>query len=185
MRLFRALLLISLVALCGVRLRADTQGFDPTVKINDPPKGPCVSVLTLSFTFMSDGSGGGSLCFTNDSGVAWSTIELDVPAPSPSGLITCGGTAFSGCEKQWFTEGGFATVDFYGLPGLSTSELFTIDLGASGWTPSATFTAFANETDESTEPTPEPGTMALCVTGVAAMLARPRLRHANRFGAKY
>ena len=172
MTLLRAVLLTALVALYAVRLQAD-----PQVIINDPP-GPCTPV-GLSFTFISDGAGGGTVCFSNGSGQDWSFLEVNVPMPMPPELIiSCGGTAFAVCEVQLVTEGNFATIDFSGgSAGILNGANFTIDLGPSGWTPNATFEAFANEPDEP-EPVPEPGTMRLFLIGLPALLGR-RMRRSH------
>ena len=125
---------------------------DPVIHVDDPAGS--FAPVGLSFSFASDGSGGGVSMFTNTSGVTFTTLEVNVAAPQPAGAITCDGTAFTHCFRQWFTEAGFATIDFYGGPGIANGASFQIDLGTTGWTPNATFTAFANETDEP-EPTPD------------------------------
>ena len=43
-----------------------------------------------------------------------------------------------------------------------------------GWTPNATFTALANPTDESQEPTPEPGMLTLFASGIGALWLRKK-----------
>jgi len=158
---------LSVLLLCSTWILAD----DPGVHVDDPTGS--FTPVGLSFTFTSDGSGGGISNFTNASGVTFTSLEIDVAPPMPSGPITCGGNAYTNCFKQWFTEGGFATVDFFGGPGILNGMAFDIDLGTTGWTPNATFTAYANETDEP-EPTPEPGMLTLVASGIAASWLRKK-----------
>ena len=174
MALLRAAMLIAAVALCAVCLLADTQGTDPHIRINDPICSSPVPV-GLSFTFTSDGAGGGTPCFSNASGQDWSFLEINVAPPLPLGPITCGGNAFSTCFKQSLTEGNFATVDFSGVPGIPNGMIFAVDLGSSGWTPNAAFMAFANEPNEP-EPTPEPRTMTLFLLGACGLMVRRAAR---------
>jgi len=119
---------------------------DSVIHVDDPTGS--FALVALSFNFTSDGSGGGVSSLTSASGVAFTFLEIDVAAPMPPGPIMCGGNAFTNCFQQWFTEGGFATIDFSGGPGIANGMAFTIDLGATGWTPNDTFTASANETDD-------------------------------------
>ena len=165
MKLLRITTLTSLLLVSSTWVLAD----DPRVKMDDPPG--LATPVGLSFTFTSNGSGGGVSDFTNASGVTFTFVEIDVAAPMPPGPITCGGSAFAHCFRQGLTEGGFATVDFSGGPGILNGMAFQIDLGTTGWTPNATFTAFANETDEP-EPTPEPGILPLFVSGLGALWLR-------------
>ena len=171
MRPVRLGVLIGLVLACN----SSMLGFDPGIHVDDP-QGPGTPV-GLSFTFTSDASGGGLLNFINTSGVTFTTLEFNVPPPSPLAPIVCGGNAFTNCFRQFLVEGGFATIDFFGGPGIPDGTPFQIDLGASGWTPNATFEAFANESDEE-EPTPEPGVITLFASGVAAIwFRRSAFRH--------
>jgi hypothetical protein len=158
---------LTALVLCGTWIWAA----DPGVHVDDP-KGSFTPV-GLNFTFMSDASGGGVSSFSNTSGVTFTFLEIDVAAPMPPGPITCGGNAFTTCFRQWFTEGEFATIDFFGGPGIANGMAFTIDLGTTGWTPNAIFTASANETDEP-EPTPEPGMLTLVASGVGALWLRKK-----------
>jgi hypothetical protein len=167
MRLLRFGVLISLVLVCNSLMVA----FDPGIHVDDP-QGPGTPV-GLSFTFTSDGSGGGLLNFINTSGVTFTTLEFNVPPPSPLAPIVCGGNAFTNCFRQYLVEGEYATIDFFGGPGIPDGTMFQVDLGASGWTPNATFEAFANEPDEE-EPTPEPCMLTLFASGVGAIWLQRR-----------
>jgi hypothetical protein len=168
MNLQRTTVLTALLLSCATWIWAA----DPGIHVEDPTGS--FTPVGLSFTFTSDGAGGGVTAFTNASGVTFTFLEIDVAAPMPPGPITCGGNAFTTCNRQWFTEGGFATVDFSGGPGILNGMAFQIDLGTTGWTPNATFTAFANETDEQQEPTPEPSILTLFASGLGAIWLRRR-----------
>jgi len=171
--------LLRMTALAALLLCSTwTLAADPGVHVDDP-LGPATPV-GLSFTFTSDASGGGVSNFTNASGVTFTFLEIDVAAPMPLGSIVCGGKAFTSCFRQSFTEGGFATIDFFGGSGIPNGMAFQIDLGTTGWTPGASFTASANETDEP-EPTPEPGMLTLFACGLAyVVVAKQFVRAGHR-----
>jgi hypothetical protein len=163
MNFLRMNALIALL-LCSTWVLAD----DPRVHVDDPMGS--FTPVGLSFSFTSNGTGGGDFSFTNTSGVAFTSLEINAAAPMPPAPITCGGNAFAVCfQQESLTEGGFATIDFFGGPGIANGHAFSIDLGASGWTPNATFTAFANGTHGTT---PEPGMLALVATGIGALWLR-------------
>src|SRR6516164_948558 len=112
MRLLRFGVLIALVLACNSLMLA----FDPVIHVDDP-QGPGTPV-GLSFTFTSDGSGGGLLNFDNTSGVTFVNLQIDVPPPLPIAPITCDGNAYVHCFQQSFTIMGFATLHCFGGPGL-------------------------------------------------------------------
>lgn len=143
---------------------------DPRVHVDDPTGS--FTPVGLSFTFTSNGAGGGVSAFTNASGVTFTFLEIDVAAPMPPGPITCGGTAFAHCFRQGLTEGGFATIDFFGGPGIANGSGFRIELGPGGWTPNATFTAVANEPNE--PEAPEPGMLTLVASGLGVLSLRSK-----------
>jgi hypothetical protein len=161
MRLWRILLFTVLVTFCATKLQAR-----PQVIIHDP-RAPATSV-GLSFTFMSDSSGGGVLSFTNASGVDWFDLFVFVPAPQSMDAIACGGDSFALCVVLPGQFGYFATVGFEGGPGITNGQVFFADLGPSGWTPDAQFLAIANYV-------PEPGTIVLLMGGIVSILVRRRL----------
>jgi hypothetical protein len=179
MKRLRILFLLVLTMMSANRLQASSQPNDPRIIISGghDSLAPFTSIFGLTFTFFANGSGGGFLTFTNMSGVDWTYLEVNVPAPMPAGTIMCGGTAFTTCFVQPQTEGQFATVDFFGGLGILNGHTFTIDLGSSGWTPGFTpmgeFQAQANPVGE---PEPEPATLVLFLTGFAPVLVRRHLR---------
>ena len=75
---------------------------------------------------------------------------------------------FSSCFILPGEFGSYATVAFTGPPGINNGSLFFVDLGATGWTPNATFEAEANHL-------PEPGTLLLLAGGIASVVARRKL----------
>ena len=157
---------LTVLLLCSTWVLAD----DPRVHVDDPIGS--FTPVGLSFSFTSNGAGGGVFSFTNASGVAFTFLEIDVAAPMPPGPITCGGSAFAHCFRQSLTEGGFATIDFSGGPGIANGAGFRIELGSGGWTPNATFTAVANETNE--PETPEPGMLTLFASGIGVLCLRTK-----------
>jgi len=155
---------LTALLLCSTWILAD----DPRVHVDDPTGS--FTPVGLSFSFTSNASGGGAFNFTNASGVAFTSLEINVAAPMPPGPITCGGNAFASCFQQSLTEGGFATIDFSGGPGIANGAALLIELGSGGWTPNATFTAVANETNE--PEVPEPGMLTLFASGIGALWLR-------------
>jgi hypothetical protein len=140
----------------------------PVIHVDDPQGS--FTPVGLTFSFTSDGAGGGLTNFTNTSGVTFTTLEIYVAAPLPLLPIVCGGNAYVHCWQDFVTEGGFATIDFFGGIGIPNGMAFDVDLGASGWTPNATFFAFANEPDDPA--TPEPGMLTLFASGLGAIWLR-------------
>ena len=141
---------------------------DPRVHVDDPTG----SFTPVGFTFMftSNAFGGGESTFSNASGVTFKSLEINVAAPMPPGPITCGGNAFTHCFEEPSPDGGFATIDFFGGPGIANGRGFSINLGTTGWTPNATFTAFAT----GPQPTPEPGMLTLVASGLGVLLLRSK-----------
>jgi len=162
MRQLQISILIALVLACSTMMMA----FDPGIHVDDP-QGPGTPV-GLSFTFTSDAFGGGLLNFINTSGVTFVNLQIDVPPPMPIAPIVCDGNAYFHCFQQSLTVAEYATIDFFGGPGMPDGTMFQIDLGSSGWTPDATFEAFANVDIV----TPEPGVLILLASGVGATWVR-------------
>ncbi len=165
---FRVLILTVLFMSCVLRMHASPQPNDPRVIINNGhvPLDSCIPVAVGNdFSFNADDSGGGQLCFLNNSGEDWHFLEIKTRETPPENTILCGGTAFASCLVQPHQEGGFTVIDFSGGPGISSGQDFTIDLGPSGWRRDEQFLAFAN---------PEPGTLSLFAIGLAPLLRRMR-----------
>lgn len=168
----RLLILSVLIFTCVVRLSASPQptDTDPRVIINGGHDSLGLSTpVGLDFSFMADDSGGGFFSFMNTSGHNWTSLEIEAPSPNPTYVITCGGTSFADCVILP-QPGDFTIIDFSGGGGILNGQTFTIDLGSSGWPPDGVFHAFAN---------PEPGTLGLCLIGLA-----PLVRRFRQLGAK-
>ena len=167
---FRALLIVGVVALCASAALADSV-LDPTIIIRDPacPSGGCISVGT-TFNFGVPNNGFGTLFFTNASGVNWFSLKLTESGVAAN-AITCITTAFANCSVS--TVGGVTTILVSGIngnfSGIGNGENFSIVFQCNDgtcWPGGLDFTAVAN--------TPEPGTMALLATGVGALWTRRR-----------
>ena len=169
----RIAILVLLVALWAPLAQADPiTPNDPRIIINDPPTCTTItSIFGTTFTFMSNSSGSGFLCFRNESQVAWFNISIDVHQP-PNTIFPndffCASDIFSTCTFS--LNGGILNIFFTGgiLP--DDGRFFTIDLSSdgTGWGPNAQFTAVAN--------IPEPGTMSLLGIGLGSLLVRRRMR---------
>jgi hypothetical protein len=165
MQSVRCAVLFALLLACSSSMLA----FDPGIHVDDP-QGPGTPV-GLSFTFTSDALGGGVLNFVNTSGMTFVNLQIDVPPPQPIAPIICGGNAYTHCFQQSLTVAEYATLDFFGGPGIPDGAMFQVDLGSTGWTPDATFQAFANVKFS----TPEPGVLILFATAASAAWLRWKL----------
>ncbi|MGB7555381.1 MAG: PEP-CTERM sorting domain-containing protein [Candidatus Korobacteraceae bacterium] len=171
---FRVLILTVLVMSCVLQVHAtpqsgDPQSGDPRIIVNNThdPLGVCAPMpVGNDFSFSANVSGGGKFCFMNDSGDNWHFLEIETRGTPPENTILCGGgTFFSTCLVQPQPVDGFTIIDFFGGAGLPNGQEFSIDLGLAGWQPNEQFLAFAN-------PVPEPGSLALFLTGLTPLLAR-------------
>ena len=161
MRKLRLAVLVGLVLACSSWMLA----FDPGIHVDDPQTG---TPVVVAFTFTSDVFGGGVVNFINISGITFTNLEVDVAAPFPIAPISCDGNAYVHCYQQPVAVMNYATIDFFGGPGITNGTPFQIDLGPTGWTPNATFYAFANVDFT----TPEPGVLLLFATGASAAWLR-------------
>jgi hypothetical protein len=103
------------------------------------------------------------LCFTNNSPETYFNMEIFVESPF-QGALTCGGSDWVNCSVNQF--GGFPTVVFWG-GNIPQGASFDIDL--SGFNANGLFRGNADETV-----IPEPATIALVGSGLAALLSRRR-----------
>ena len=166
-----SLVVLPLVAIflsLAVAAHADSIN-DPTIIIRDPacPSGGCM-VVGQNFMFGTPASGFGTLFFTNGSGVNWFNLQL-TESGVPASAITCITTAFANCTVA--TVAGVTTIFVSGVggsfSGIGSGENFSIVFDCNGdscWPGDLEFTAHAN--------IPEPATMALTFTGIAAIISR-------------
>jgi len=167
-----ARILFVLVALAVFATAASaTSSLDPTIIIRDPacPTPGCVSV-GQNFTFGVPNAGFGTLFFTNGSGVNWNNLKLTETGVSAN-VIGCTSTAFANCTVS--TLNGITTIFLSGVnqnfAGIVAGENFSIVFGCVSdtcWPGGLDFTASAN--------VPEPGTMALLMTGIGGIISRRR-----------
>ncbi|MGO9863670.1 MAG: PEP-CTERM sorting domain-containing protein [Terriglobales bacterium] len=180
MKLSRICALLLLVALGSAMAVADGIN-DPKIIIRGasagqiammshcPPQG-CTSV-GLNFTFGVPKSGSGTLFFTNNSGVNWTSLTL-VEKGVPAIDISCSSYLFPSCKTETLKNGAVAIVlatSSCGRGGIKNGQSFSIQLacvGGSCWPGGLDFSAHANGA------TPEPGTIAFMTTGLAAIVSR-------------
>jgi hypothetical protein len=136
------------------------------------PPGGCMSV-GLNFSFGVPKGGSGTLFFTNNSGVNWTSLTL-IEKGEPAADISCKQSLFLNCSITPLKDGQveilLAGVKCGG--GIRNGQSFSIQFACNGkgcWPGGLDFTAHANAT------VPEPGTIALMVTGLSAIVSRRKL----------
>jgi|SRR5690348_10717218 len=151
---------------------------DPTIIIKDPVcTGSCTQVGT-NFNFGVPASGTGTLFFQNSSGSNWFSLRL-TETGVPASAVTCIQNVFVNCSVG--TLGNGKTFIFLsglanGVPGITTSEVFSITFGCNKgtcppWPGGLDFNAIANLRSATV---PEPATMALVFTGITGIITRRR-----------
>ena len=150
---------------------ADPVG-DPSVIINRSPKD--ATPFTGSFNVTLDSDGGAEVTFENALSVDITGLIVQFQVPLPTGVNTCSSTIFKTCGVQdisFNTKTGFLTEDFV----FSGGSIPTED---SGLDPFFSFAAAgfvgANPNVNISLPTPEPGTIALLLTGGLLMFGLGR-----------
>jgi hypothetical protein len=134
----------------------------------------------LNFTFGVPAGGTGKLFFTNESGVNWTSLTLvEQGHQIPAVDINCHSNLFMSCKATDLKNGKVAIV-LSGIKGslnpdrgILNGQSFSIGfscIGKSCWPGGLDFVAHANTTS-----VPEPGTIALMVTGMGALLSRRKL----------
>jgi hypothetical protein len=140
------------------------------------PHPGCQDVRGLNFSFTIPKSGKGFLFFTNASGKNWTSLTL-VEKGVPASAISCSQTLFLSCAKK--TVGNSVEIILSGIKGgenarkgIMNGQSFEIGFACvaqSCWTNGgSTMTAHAGTA-------PEPGTVALMVTGLGAIISRRKL----------
>ena len=144
----------------------------------------CVGV-GLNFQFTVPESGTGTLFFTNTSGVNWTSLAL-IETGVPAADITCGSPLFSSCTTKTLKNGS-VEIFLSGVKnannrdtGIANGQNFSIAFSCvkqSCWPGGITISGHGNASA-----VPEPGTIALMMTGVGALISR-RKQWKNRWNA--
>lgn len=140
---------------------------DPIIKIKDPScTSHCGDVFSTHFSFSTPPSGKGFLTFTNHTGVNWTSLKL-IESGVPAGAITCLTDLFH-CSV--FSSNGntiiLLTTSGGNFSGITNGMTFQIGFQCKNgcWPGNEDFTAIAN--------VPEPGTIALVLTGIGGIITR-------------
>jgi hypothetical protein len=161
-----------LIVLCAAASFADSSA-DPGIIIRDPTCAEGCNPVGLQFNFGTPSSGTGELNFLNASGVDWYNLKL-VESGVNADIISCFTDAFLSCTVT--TVDGVTTILLSGVnenyTGIGADHAFDIIFGCpegmtcEPWPGDLDFHAIAN--------VPEPGSMALMITGIGAVIARRR-----------
>jgi hypothetical protein len=142
-------------------------------------KGKCPQCMGVgaNFSFTVPTSGSGTLYFTNESGINWNSMTL-IEKGVPAGDISCHSQLFSSCTTETLKNGsveillsnsGNALWHDKGIPnGANFSITFSCVKG-SCWPGGLQFNGHGSSRLSAT---PEPGTIALVVTGLGLITRR-------------
>jgi hypothetical protein len=140
-----------------------------------PPAG-CTSV-GLNFTFNVPKGGSGTLFFTNGSGKDWTSLTL-IESGVPAASVSCIQTLFLSCSTKTL-QNGSVEILLSGVKGgqnprvgIKKGQSFDISfvcVAKDCWPGGLPFTGHANAA------VPEPGTLALMVTGLGAAFSRRKM----------
>jgi PEP-CTERM motif len=135
----------------------------------------------VKFSFQIPNSGKGFLFFTNTSGKNWTSLTL-TETGVPASAISCSQSLFLSCTTK--TVGASVEIILKGIKGgqnarkgILNGQSFDIGfacVGTSCWTNGGT-TMYAHAGT-----VPEPGTVALMVTGLGAIVSRRKLWKSRR-----
>lgn len=157
---------------------------DPRIVINGAasapeacPVGGCSSITGLTFSFKTPASGSGTLFFTNNSGQNWTSLKL-VETGVPAADIKCHSALFGFCSTETLKNGEVVillSTSNGNNPnaGIKNGKNFAITfscVGNSCWPGNLKISGYANGAT-----VPEPGTIALMLTGLGAMVSRRKM----------
>lgn len=178
----RVCLLVVLCLLCTALAFADSVQ-DPKIVIRGvqgggapqrlshcPPQG-CTQV-GMNFEFSAPENGHGNLFFTNASGKNWTSLRL-IEKGVPASAITCAQNLFLSCTVSTLENGAVEILlsgvkghnPKTGIPAGSNFAIGFVCVDKNCWPGGLQFQGHASSA-------PEPGTMALLGTGVAAIYSR-------------
>ncbi len=154
---------------------------DPKIVIHaingggDAPEGcpKCVAITGLNFSFQIPKSGTGGLFFTNETGSNWTSLTL-IETGEPANDISCHALMFMHCSTKTLKNGSVEILMSGVKSGLNpkigilNGESFAIAFGCSNgcWINGGSMVQGSAGT------VPEPGTVALMVTGLGAIVSR-------------
>ena len=135
----------------------------------------------LNFNFTVPASGSGTLFFTNNSGQNWSSLELiENGHKVPAADIKCSSWLFSSCTVTTLKNGSVEILltnanagSQWKDRGILNGQSFAITFACvknDCWPGGLSFGGHANGST-----VPEPGTIALMVTGLGAMVSRRKM----------
>jgi hypothetical protein len=168
----KACVLGIVIAACAA---ASASKLGPQIIINDPigcvSSVGCVNLTSNTFSFQVPSAGFGNLHFLNVSGATFTSLILTETGVAAAN-IDCQADVFS-CSVVAFGSNGAKLVltSGPGLPGIPNGNSFEILLSCVNrncWPAGLQFSAVANA--------PEPGTMALLLTGIGALVSRRKWR---------
>ena len=191
MKTSRILCLAIFVGLCSAMAMANGIN-DPKVIIhgvnsangvqpNCPQQG-CTPV-GLNFSFSAPKSGSGVLFFTNNSGQNWTSLAL-IEKGVPASAVSCVQNVFMSCSVTTLKNGATEILlsgvrggnnPHNGIPNGGSFSLQFRCVEGGCWPGGLSFHGHANMGT-----TPEPGTVALVVTGLGAMFSRRKLWKSRR-----
>jgi hypothetical protein len=142
----------------------------------------CQSITGLNFSFTIPKSGHGFLFFTNNSGKNWTSLTL-IEKGVPANAISCAQSLFLNCTTKTLKDGSVEIL-LSGIKGglnprkgIKNGQSFDIGfacVGQSCWTNGGSMMGGHAGT------APEPGTVALMVTGLGAIVSRRKMWKGRR-----
>ncbi len=149
------------------------------------PVGGCTSITGLTFSLKVPASGSGSLFFTNNSGQNWTSLAL-VETGVPAADVKCHSSLFGSCSVETLKNGSVEILLQISEgentnTGIKNGQNFAITFACvktSCWPGGLNVSGYANGASS----VPEPGTVALMVAGLGAIISR-RKQWKNRWNS--